>query len=104
MNPSPGIHAGRRPAAKRRERTMKRYLPLVILLALAPRAAAQADLVSKAEQQRVAVVEKLKPAVVAVTSGTGSGVLISDDGYCLTNFHVTQAARTPTMKCGLPDG
>jgi S1-C subfamily serine protease len=34
----------------------------------------------------------------------GSGVLISEDGYALTNFHVTSGAGGPVMKCGLPDG
>ena len=41
---------------------------------------------------------------MAVLTGGGSGVLISEDGYALTNFHVTSAARGPVMKCGLPDG
>src|SRR5262249_833921 len=35
--------------------------------------------------------------------GGGSGVLVSDDGYALTNFHVVQGAG-PVMQCGLPDG
>src|SRR5208337_5150848 len=59
------------------------------------------------ENKRVAVVEKVKPSVVAVFSpggqGGGSGVLISKDGYALTNFHVV-AGSGPVMKCGLPDG
>jgi S1-C subfamily serine protease len=59
-----------------------------------------------AEKQRVAVVDKVKPSVVAIFEnngqGGGSGVLISKDGYCLTNFHVV-GAKTG-MKCGLPDG
>lgn len=63
--------------------------------------------VLKAEADRVAVIAKIKPSVVAVFArggqGGGSGVLISDDGYALTNFHVVQPAG-PTMQCGLPDG
>src|SRR5579885_1837448 len=63
--------------------------------------------VVEAEKQRVAAVEKVRPAVVAVFDpggqGGGSGVLISDDGYALTNFHVVEGAG-PVMKCGLPDG
>src|SRR5579885_2108646 len=64
--------------------------------------------VVEAEKQRVAAVEKVRPAVVAVFDpggqGGGSGVLISDDGYALTNFHVVEAAHGPFMKCGLADG
>jgi len=59
------------------------------------------------EAKRVAVIEKVKPSVVAVLnaqgSNGGSGVLISDDGYALTNFHVV-AATGMVMKCGLADG
>ena len=58
------------------------------------------------EKKRIAVVEKVRPAVVAIFGpggqGGGSGVLISKDGYCLTNFHVVGGSG-PTMKCGLPD-
>src|SRR5258708_3884059 len=60
-----------------------------------------------AEQQRVAVVAEVSSAVVAIFSpggqGGGSGVLISPDGYALTNFHVTQGSGN-FMKCGLSDG
>jgi serine protease Do len=41
-----------------------------------------------AEARRVAVVQKVQPAVV----------------YALTNFHVVEAAHGPFMKCGLADG
>jgi serine protease Do len=66
-----------------------------------------ADPVLEAEAQRVAVVAKIRPAVVAVFAnggqGGGSGVLIDADGFALTNFHVVQGVG-PTMKCGLADG
>ncbi len=58
----------------------------------------------KMEEERIGVIKSVQPAVVAVLTGGGSGVLISDDGYALTNFHVTEAAHGPFMKCGLPDG
>jgi S1-C subfamily serine protease len=65
------------------------------------------DAVLKAEAERIAVIEKVKPAVVAIFGaggkGGGSGVLVSDDGYALTNFHVV-AGPGPIMQCGLPDG
>lgn len=65
------------------------------------------DPVRDAEAQRIAVIAKIRPSVVAVFAnggqGGGSGVLIDADGYALTNFHVVQGVG-PTMKCGLPDG
>lgn len=42
-------------------------------------------------------------AIFAGEAGGGSGVLISPDGYALTNFHVVQPAGL-AMKCGLSDG
>jgi S1-C subfamily serine protease len=63
--------------------------------------------VREAEAQRVALVEKVKPAVVAVfaagVGGGGSGVVVTEDGYALTNFHVV-AALGSFLKCGLPSG
>src|SRR5258708_8288133 len=81
---------------------------LILALLVASRTAFAVDLaVAQAEQQRVAVVAQVSPAVVAIFSpggqGGGSGVLISSDGYALTNFHVTNGAGT-FMKCGLADG
>jgi S1-C subfamily serine protease len=59
------------------------------------------------EEKRVAAVEKVRPAVVAIFAkggaGGGSGVLIDKEGYALTNFHVVQGSG-PVMQCGLPDG
>ncbi|MBS0266592.1 MAG: trypsin-like peptidase domain-containing protein [Planctomycetes bacterium] len=63
--------------------------------------------VAAAEAQRVAVVQQVSPTVVAIFGpggqGGGSGVLITPDGYTLTNFHVTSGAGN-FMKCGLADG
>ncbi len=68
---------------------------------------AQSPAAFKSESDRVAVIEKVKPSVVAIFArggqGGGTGVLISDDGYALTNFHVVQPTG-PTMQCGLADG
>ncbi len=65
------------------------------------------DSVKAAEAERIAVIAQVKPAVAAVCffGGTacGSGVIISDDGLCLTNFHVVQPTG-PVMQCGLADG
>jgi len=67
------------------------------------------------EQKRTELITQLKPAVVSVMGrdprtknviGLGSGVLIDEEGYALTNFHVVSAFGyvTPVMQCGLPDG
>ncbi len=80
--------------------------PLAALLA--PVAALEVDpRITDAEAKRIAAIEKVRPAVVAVFAaggrGGGSGVIISKDGYALTNFHVVQPTG-PTMICGLADG
>jgi S1-C subfamily serine protease len=60
-----------------------------------------------AEKERIAVIDKIRPSVVAIFAhggqGGGSGVLISPDGYALSNFHVV-GGTGPVMQCGLPDG
>ncbi len=70
-------------------------------------ASAQHPMVLKQEADRVAVIAKVKPSVVAIFArggaGGGTGVLINDEGYALTNFHVVQPTG-PTMQCGLADG
>ena len=76
--------------------------------AVLPRATRAVDpAVLAAEAKRIAVASRLASSVVAIFSrggqGGGSGVLISSDGYALTNFHVTRGAGT-FMKCGLNDG
>jgi serine protease Do len=82
---------------------------LVICLFVNSRAGAQAidKRVLELEGRRIAVIEKIRPAVIAIFArggqGGGSGVLISKDGYALTNFHVVQGCG-PAMQCGLPDG
>ena len=63
--------------------------------------------VLEAQRQRIAVMERVAPSVVAVFGsdggGGGSGVLITPDGFALTNFHVTDGAGD-FMRCGLNDG
>ena len=89
---------------------MKRTaLPLAItfLLLTDSLCAEVPDSVLEAESQRIAAIERAADATVAIFDGTGqgggSGVLISGDGYALTNFHVT-APCGPAMKCGLNNG
>ncbi|NNJ24533.1 S1C family serine protease [Alienimonas chondri] len=63
--------------------------------------------VLEAQAARAAVIERIAPTVVAIFGpdggGGGSGVLISADGYAVTNFHVTDGCGD-AMKCGLNDG
>jgi len=65
------------------------------------------DEVLRAEADRVAVMQKAKDAVLAIFSadggGGGSGVVITPDGYALSNFHVAQPCGV-AMKCGMADG
>jgi S1-C subfamily serine protease len=60
-----------------------------------------------AEKQRIAAIAKATKSAVAVFAnggnGGGSGVVISPDGYALTNFHVVQPAGN-YMKCSMADG
>ncbi len=62
---------------------------------------------AKAEAERIAAIAKASPTFVAIYAkegqGGGSGVVISPDGYALTNFHVTHEAGIG-MKCGMADG
>jgi serine protease Do len=63
--------------------------------------------VLRGEAERVAVLAKACQAAVAIFTDDGkdggSGVVISADGYALSNFHVTRAAGN-AMKCGMADG
>ncbi|OYW21516.1 MAG: hypothetical protein B7Z55_05725, partial [Planctomycetales bacterium 12-60-4] len=85
-----------------------KWLPLLAaLVSAAPCAFAAEAPVAEAEGARVAMIERVAPSVVAIFAssgdGGGSGVLISPDGYALSNFHVTNGSGT-FMKCGLNDG
>lgn len=79
----------------------------VLAIGLACPAAAIEPAVLKAEADRVAVVAKAKDSVLSVLSATGggggSGVVVSPDGYALTNFHVAKPCGN-AMKCGMADG
>ena len=81
---------------------------IAMTLALPSVARAQVDpAVLEAERARVAVVERCTSSTVAIFArggqGGGSAVVISPDGYALSNFHVTNEAGT-AMKCGMADG
>ena len=69
-------------------------------------AAAQQTVVER-ESARVETLRRISPSIVCVMDpkgqGGGSGVLISADGYAISNYHVTSGSGT-FMKCGLSDG
>ena len=66
----------------------------------------------KAERERVQLIETVSESVVSLfrvnsktgrlAPGSGSGVIISPDGYALTNFHVT--GKSENLRVGLPGG
>jgi S1-C subfamily serine protease len=63
--------------------------------------------VLQTESQRVAVMRQVKDCVLAIFpangQGGGSGVVISADGYALSNYHVVQPCGK-WMQCGMADG
>lgn len=63
--------------------------------------------IEQAESRRIEAIGRAMPATVSIFvpggGGGGSGVLISPEGYALTNFHVTSPAGSH-MRCGLSDG
>ncbi len=65
------------------------------------------DAVRKSQQARIDAISKATRSTIGVFGtdgqGGGSGVIISADGYALTNFHVTEPFGD-RMRCGLSNG
>ena len=65
------------------------------------------DALKQAEALRVQAIQKAVQATVGIFGakgqGGGSGVVISPDGFALTNYHVVEGCGE-FMKCSMPDG
>jgi S1-C subfamily serine protease len=89
---------------------MIRRLVIAGLLLSLEGASVRADIdqrVLEAEGARIRVMARIKDSVISIFSasgeGGGSAVVISADGYALTNFHVAKPCGN-AMQCGMPDG
>ena len=89
---------------------LSQHLSLLLFLSLwltaSSRLYAQQTLVQR-EAARVETISRISPSVVCVMApngeGGGSGVLISADGFAISNYHVTSGSGS-FMKCGLDNG
>ncbi|HPU24937.1 MAG TPA: trypsin-like peptidase domain-containing protein [Phycisphaerae bacterium] len=80
-----------------------------LLAVLSSVAADDSAAIRQAEQDRIDMIERASRSVVSILapdeSGGGSGVIITPDGYGVTNFHVIMGmARTRRGLGGLSDG
>ncbi|GIM96003.1 S1C family serine protease [Paractinoplanes toevensis] len=62
--------------------------------------------VNRAPESNAGIVKKVLPSVVTVrvTGAIGSGFIVSDDGYVITNDHVVEGADDKTMSVSFSDG
>jgi len=82
-------------------------LLLVCVVIAGSNPASAQQTVLEREAARVETLRRITPSIVCVMDpkgqGGGSGVLISADGYAISNYHVTSGSGS-FMKCGLSDG
>jgi S1-C subfamily serine protease len=80
---------------------------LSVRAATSPDATGPDAAILAAEEKRIETIARISRSTLAIFDakgqGGGSGVVVSSDGYALTNFHVV-APTGPAMKCGLADG
>jgi len=88
-------------------RTLLAVLSVFVLCIPTAFAAEPDPAILAAETARVETIARISRPTIAIFSadgnGGGSGVVISKDGYALTNFHVA-GPTGPAMKVGLSDG
>ncbi|MDR3199524.1 MAG: trypsin-like peptidase domain-containing protein [Planctomycetaceae bacterium] len=83
---------------------MKRFCLIILLLIVGLyQAVGFADETDDVIERTMRTVVAIFPANPDDPAGGGSGVVISPDGYAVTNFHVVQPCG-PAMKCGMADG
>jgi putative serine protease PepD len=72
----------------------------------APAASQPPPAVNRPADSQAGVAEKLQPSVVTVrvTGAIGSGFVVSQDGYVITNDHVVEGADDNTMAVSFNDG
>ena len=83
-------------------------LCIALILVASTALGAAPDVVLQAELSRIQTIKKVSKSTVAVfgpgdSGGGGSAVVISPDGYALTNFHVVKPVGKH-LKCGMNDG
>ena len=88
-------------------RTCSGAVLLACLVALPCAGAELPESVQQLEQQRIEAIAKAKQPTISVFGpkggGGGSGVVITPDGYALTNYHVSKPAGNH-MRCSMPHG
>lgn len=87
---------------------MRTLVSFAVVISISTTALGQvSDAVLQAEQERIEAIARASAAAVAVFGpaggGGGSGVVISRDGFALTNYHVSKPSGD-WMKCSMNNG